>query len=358
MFNQGGRSYLKVIFCTVLCVALAACGSIGPKTVDRDQLDYGRSVGDSWKNQMLTNLVRLRYVDMPVFVDVGQIVSGYSLETQVKADVGFSSSFTGGDAQGIGAGSKFTDRPTITYMPKTGEAYLRSLLEPVEPRALLSLVLAGYSSELLFSWAVESINGLNNYSINGARARTADPEFIEYVNLLQELQEAAAISFEFENEPGTGHDILMIFESLDHDEEILAKKKRAGQLLGLNPERDRYYVRYAPYSTADDVLAIQTRSIIQMLAAMSGFIDVPPAKSSHAAKGYELQPGVTRPFHVRSGPDRPEETFSQIKYKGYWYWIENDDLLSKRVFTLMLFLTTLTNYAGEKNAPVLTIPTN
>jgi hypothetical protein len=28
------------------------------------------------------------------------------------------------------------------------------------------------------------------------------------------------------------------------------------------------------------------------------------------------------------------------------------------VFTLMLFLTTLTNYAGEENTPVLTIPTN
>jgi hypothetical protein len=326
--------------------------------MDRDQLDYGRSVGESWKNQMLTNLVRLRYVDMPVFVDVGQIVSGYSLETQVNAQAGFSNSFTGGDSQGFGASGKFTDRPTITYMPKTGEAYLRSLLEPVEPRSLLSLVLAGYSSELLFTWAVESINGLNNYSIVGTKARSADPEFIEYVNLMQDLQEAAAISFEFENDPETGHDILMIFENIDHTDEILAKKKRAGQLLGLNPERDRFHVRYAPYSTDDDILAIQTRSIIQMLAAMSGFIDVPHAKSAQAAPGYELLPGATRLFHVRSGADRPEETFAQIKYKDYWYWIDNTDLQSKRVFTLMLFLTTLTNYAGDKNAPVLTIPTN
>jgi hypothetical protein len=103
---------------------------------------------------------------------------------------------------------------------------------------------------------------------------------------------------------------------------------------------------------------MQTRSIIQMLVAMSGFIDVPPEKSSQAAGGYNFPPGVTRPFHVRSGPKRPEESFAQIKYKGYWYWIENYDLESKRVFTLMLFLTTLTNYAGDQNAPVLTIPTN
>ncbi len=358
MNRQGGGFYLALILCASLSVALAACTSIGPMTMDRDQLDYGRSVGDNWKNQMLTNLVRLRYVDMPVFVDVGQIVSGYSLETQVSADIGFSNSFTGGDSQGIGAGGKFTDRPTITYMPKTGEAYLRSLLEPVEPRALLSLVLAGYSSELLFSWAVESINGMKNYSVVAGKARRADPEFTEYVKLVQELQDVAAISFELENDPKTGHDMVMVLNNDRLDEATQAKRKRSGELLGLNPELSRYRVMYAPYASDDGTLAMQTRSIIQMLVAMSGFIDIPPENRSYAARGYELPTGVTRPFHVNSGPNRPEEKFAQIKYMGHWYWIENDDLHSKRVFTLMLFLTTLTNYAGEQNAPVLTIPTN
>ena len=358
MFSKIGKNHRALILGIALCAVLSSCTSIGPKTMDRDQLDYGRSVGDNWKNQMLTNLVGLRYVDMPVFVDVGQIVSGYSLETQVSADIGFGNSFTGGDSQGIGAGGKFTDRPTITYTPKTGEAYLRSLLEPVEPRALLSLVLAGYSSELLFTWAVESINGLKNYSVVAGKARRADPEFTEYVKLMQELQDASAISFELENDPKTGHDMIMVLDNDRLDEATLAKRKRSGELLGLSPEMSRYRVMYAPYASDGGTLAIQTRSIIQMLVAMSGFIDIPPENSSYAARGYELPAGVSRPFHVNSGPNRPEDKFAQIKYKGDWYWIENDDLHSKRVFTLMLFLTTLTNYAGEQNAPVLTIPTN
>ena len=123
-------------------------------------MDYGRSIGDSWKNQMLANIVRLRFVDMPVFVDVGQIVAGYTLVTTVDGRIGFDDSLTGGNSQGLGAQGSFTDRPTITYTPKTGDDYLRSLLEPVEPKAVLSLVQAGYSPELLFTWAVESINGV------------------------------------------------------------------------------------------------------------------------------------------------------------------------------------------------------
>jgi len=358
MHNKHTSHYLALILGTVLCVALTACSSIGPKTMDRDQLDYGRSVGDNWKNQMLANLVKLRFVDMPVFVDVGQIVSGYTLQTQVSGRVGFGDSFTGGDSQGVGAGGSFTDRPTITYTPKTGEDYLRSLLEPVEPRSLLALVLAGYSSELLFSWAVESVNGMRNYSIKRGGARQADPEFIEYVALIQVLQDAAAIGFELENDPKTGHDIIMVFDSKHFDETIQLRRARARELSGLNQELNRYRVIYAPYASDDSTLAMQTRSIIQILGSMSGFIDIPPEKSSYAADGYDLPYGVSRPFHVLSGQERPEESFAEIKYKGDWYWIEDSDLTSKRVFTLMLFLTTLTNYGGDENAPVLTIPTS
>ncbi|MCP4044368.1 MAG: hypothetical protein GY732_00080, partial [Gammaproteobacteria bacterium] len=75
---------LKVAVVTGLVILLASCGSYGPRSMDRDQLDYGNSIGDNWKNQMLANIVKIRYVDMPVFVDVGSIVSGYSLSTTVN----------------------------------------------------------------------------------------------------------------------------------------------------------------------------------------------------------------------------------------------------------------------------------
>ena len=294
---------------------------------------------------------------MPVFVDVGSIVSGYSLTTTVTGRAGFSDSFTGGNTQGLGASGSYTDRPTITYMPKTGDDYLRAILEPVEPKKLLALIQAGYSSELLFTWAVEAINGVHNWSATARNNRTADPEFFEFVTLMQELQYVGAVGFELKTSTDTGQDLIFVLNKEGLAESTLQKSRRVAEILNLEPGRDRYRVIYAPFRSNPDTLSIQTRSVIQMLGAMAGFIDVPAELASFATPGHEVSRSSNRPFQVLSGPDRPEQSFAHIKYKDYWYWIENNDMPSKRVFTLMLFITTLTNQASDQNAPVLTIPT-
>jgi len=359
MRQRRGTVHIIVVAMFGLVLGLGGCGSLGPRTLDRDQINYGNSIGDNWKNQMLANIVKLRFVDMPVFVDVGQIVSGYTLETQVNGSLGFGTTLSGGDSQSLGAAGRYTDRPTITYMPKTGEDYLRSLLEPVKPGSVLTLIAAGYSPELLFTWAVESINGVRNLSRTGSFSQEApDPRFYEFVRLMSELQRSGAVSFEVKPDADDHHDVLFTFVDRNIDAEKEAKRQRVRELLGLEAGRREFRVVYAPFATKSDELAMQTRSILQMLYAMASFVDVPADKASRAFHGTRLSSGMDRPFTVHTGIERPDDVFASVRYHGDWYWIDHEDLNSKRVFTVTLFMTTLTNRSGTENAPVLTIPTN
>jgi len=65
--------------CGIAVVASGCPRAIGPRTMVRDRAQYSESLSDSWKDQTLLNIVKLRYADPPTFVDVGSIVASYTL---------------------------------------------------------------------------------------------------------------------------------------------------------------------------------------------------------------------------------------------------------------------------------------
>ncbi len=111
-----------VAMAVILPLLGSACGSIGPKKISSDRLDYSTVLAESWKKQMFLNIIMVRYLDLPILLDVGKLVTGYSMETSVNAGGSIASSTGVGS---VGASGKYTDRPTITDMPMTGDSLLQ-----------------------------------------------------------------------------------------------------------------------------------------------------------------------------------------------------------------------------------------
>ena len=58
---------------------LGGCGGLGPRTIPADQIDYSNAIGEASKQQVLLNVVKLRFSDLPSFVSASQVVAGYQL---------------------------------------------------------------------------------------------------------------------------------------------------------------------------------------------------------------------------------------------------------------------------------------
>jgi hypothetical protein len=97
--------------------AVAGCAGIGPERVTRDRFDYVAAISESWKQQMLLNLLKVRYSDAPVFLEVSSIIASYTVGASASVKGEYAPPGRGDTMGGIGFGANIEERPTITFSP-------------------------------------------------------------------------------------------------------------------------------------------------------------------------------------------------------------------------------------------------
>lgn len=342
-------------------LASAGCTHLGPKTVAVDRFDYSTAIADSWKQQTLLNIVKLRYLDLPVFVDVASIVSGYSLQTGVNVGGTVSSEKAiQGNFAAAGAQAIYTDRPTITYVPMTGEKFLHGLITPIKPKNIFFMLQTGYAADFILALTVESLNGVRNRSVIGGTVQEATPEFVQVLQLLSEVQAAGGFGMRVEEDKTKGSAAVVFFRREDVPADILEKVAEIKRLLKLPPEQQKYLLTYSPVRGAENELAVNSRSMLQILAAFASYIDVPEAHlREHRAipsTGETSPEGRQSVVRIHSGTEKPADAFAAVFYRGHWFWIDDGDWQTKRALTAVMFFFTLEATGGAENLPLVTIP--
>jgi hypothetical protein len=356
----------RTLASAVLAFLAAACSSIGPATVPHDRIDYGSSIGNSWKEQTLLNIVKLRYADMPIFLEVAQVIAGYQLQSAVTG------SFTLGNftaslidrltAAGTAtAGSTYTDRPTVVYQPLTGVDFLKRLMTPVPPSSVLFMLQSGYSAERIMPIMLDSINGLNNES-NRLR-RLADLNFTRLVELIREGQLAGAIQIRIERPKDGGESSVLIFGP-SKDPQLADKGGEIKSILGIKPDLRELKVNYGGYSGKDDEIDMMTRSMLQIMLEFAAVVQVPEADvlEGKATPGLIDTPGAGAlngpPLRVLVTDAPPRDAHVAVQYDGRWFWISDTDIQSKYTFGIIMLLFSIADTGARGAAPVVTIPAN
>jgi hypothetical protein len=47
-----------------------------------------------------------------------------------------------------------------------------------------------------------------------------------------------------------------------------------------------------------------------------------------------------------------------VRYRDYWFWIDDRDVYSRRVFTFLMMFTSIAETGVAPQAPIITIPAN
>lgn len=358
-----GRAVTRAARSFLLVALLGGCSSYGPLVLDRDRVDYGQALSESTKQQTLLNIVRIRYGDIPTFVNVDQIVSSYQLQGSGGVSVG-PNPVTGFPVPSETGGVSFTDRPTMTFSPVTGAVLEGSFVRPLSPREVLILAENGMWIDVLFRLTVQSVAGLTNAGRLQASFTSQDnlqvgsPEFFELCADLRTLQEGGALSFRFTNGKDGPHVFLSILNT--RDGALAAVAARVRDRLGIGP--GEVEVVYGREARGPHQVAMLTRSFIGMMTSVSAFIDVPDADvEEHRAlpTPRNATAGERPVVIVRTSTSRPQSRYAAaaVQYRDRWFWIDDTDFESKDAFRTLLLLMQLGEGGADRTkAAVLTIP--
>lgn len=371
--------------------AFAGCAGIGPSTVVPARFDYTAAIGDSWKQQMLINLVKMRYGDPPVFLDVASVISQYqvvaganwngtfnnqsssnthtlgatgNLADPVTGAVNWGGAFGSpflSSSQNFGVTGGYADRPTITYLPLSGDKFTRTLMKPIPPSALLSLIQAGYPVDLVLRICTHSVNGVRNRCGAPARSRHADPDFYPLLERLRKVQDSGSMGLRVQK-TSENEAIMMSFRGRTTDAQTEQDVAFIRKTLGLDPAGIEFRVVYGSSARDSSELAILTRSILEILVDSASRIEVPARhvedKRVNPTMPEDTVAGVPVPALIRIQSSRllPDDAYLAVPYRNHWFWIDDRDIRSKTMFSFLMFIFSLTDTEGKQGAPVITIP--
>jgi hypothetical protein len=334
-----GRFAVSVLAVSLM---LGGCANLGVQQVGVDRIDYVDKLRDSEKQQLLSNIVAIRYGDAPLFLNVTSVISQYTREASahVGATLDPASDSDGGSA---GGEVLLRETPTVTYTPITGSRFARGMLAPMPPASLLAMMEAGWASDDLLRVGVRSINGVANASHASLFEQKVDPRFDEVSAAFRRLQRSGVISVRLkERDKAYSGSALVSPDVSDTDRADLALLKQA---LGLRFDGGESVVVFAKVG-GENELALATRSMFEIL--------------SELAMGVETGDGADQPagvlIHVRSGPRAPTDAYASVRRHGRWFWIDGADERSRRIFLLTQMLLFLNDEEGATHAPLLTIP--
>lgn len=370
-----------------LAVVLSGCS--GSKQLSDGHMAYNEAVRLASDQEVLLNIVRLRYQDSVEFLATTSINSTISFSVELSTGLGNSD---GSSNNAIGLNAKYSDTPTFSFSPQRGSAVAKRLNNPVDISTLVFLASVSRDTHHIFRLLVTWMNGLENES------GSVDPQFLKSISTLTHMQydgdalmayvdDVQVVSPEIPREKVSTSEMLTALNSglnirevkdgtaiaftrtMEQARLIVEKdaKNRDGLLadLNLDPSRNSYPI-IGFVGEKDEIgnaeLHVRTRSVLHAMAFLSQGVTVPPEQLAAGLAISTTPHGSTDPafmndiFRVWHSSEKPEHASAMVRHRGYWFYIKDNDETTRRTFFLITHALRFILEQGSQKTPVLTLP--
>ena len=349
---------------------LGGCQStpVGPRALRSSQHKYNQAIVQNSDEQLLANIVRLRYRDNPIFVDVTQMVQNVGFDSTLDNNwekTVWGSGFSGKVSGKLGLSDK--NSATNTYSQLNGKDFVAKMMTPIQLPIIVSMFESGWRPERVFNLCVERINNLYNAPTASGPTPVFAPEyagFFRFSALLDRLERNHLIELGEENDVNFS-DLFMHIKAKPAFEKEIAEFKR---LADLNPDANKFKLKSDFAGMSSSKLVMRGKTLLGIFFFLSQGVEVPQADKDAGlvtvtknADGTEFDwsPIFNKLLKVQFSEGttrmRPENAYVAYRYRGKWFYIADNDLESKSTFMMLSQLFTLQSAKYNKSEPILVV---
>ena len=363
---RGRKSFLTTIV-LLACLAFTGCTQIGPMSVRNGRPRYNQAFAYSTDQELLLNIVRLRYRDTPFFLNVDKVAAS------VYASADISGLYPLGDGSSNLRMRRFSniapphfsasvnESPTVFYSPMEGERYARQMMSRLNFDVLLLLVNSGWSIERLMAVTLQEMNGLKNAPTASGPTPSKEPEFREFREALRCLR-SLQVKGLVELAKGDSEDESAVYLRItngEKDEDAVKFKK----MLGLSKDQTNFQLKAGMGRGDGESIYVITRPVISTLNYLSQSV-IPPDSDVTAGRvtktlknsgaPFDWQDLFSGIFKIQSSSGlKPRNASTAVEYRGTWFYIADNDLDSKSTFSLLTQILALqSGKAAGKETPL------
>ena len=393
-------------------IALTSGCALQAKIIQSRHWDLNATILETKNEQLLLNLVRLRYDEEPYFLQLSSITTNFS----AGASAGVSGTLpeNGPNVLGLSGGASYSESPSVTWSIPDSREMLSRFYAPIGTDQLAVLTKSGFNLVNVFRSGTSKMNTLRNREfeiVGGEFQPTGYDEFVEVLEAIDGLRRDGLVDLSYilmssfggptvplsqvdtravadgvpkglyffprAETPGMATPIvlnkpLFIRFTLESDKDERAQRVRA--LLKLDPQSYSFPITDTANASPEGLrseagrlstlfdpdvrlkhIMLNNRSVMEILRFAAASIDVPEE---------EVGRGVVRKrdvdLHeflvVRWSKTEPSDAWLKVKYQDKWFYVPATDLNARSAFTLVsaLFSSVVGEVPGAK--PLLTLP--
>ncbi|BDX06605.1 hypothetical protein MACH26_21260 [Planctobacterium marinum] len=324
-------------------------------------MDYNQSLRATEDEQMLLNIVRLRYRDRMYFLEADTVTTQFSYSASIQPGINWIPGL--GSNESLNNRLAIEERPTVTYRPLRGKDFVERILTPVNAETLILLSNSGWPISRILRTCLERINNLENNYQTDQQDFTVDTKshqtFIDVVYALRELELANLVAGA--KDP-VSKQIVLQFKKKAHKHPAFM---RLAKILSFDPSLTVLPLVNAIETENKDVLTIQARSFDSIMFFLSQSVEVPdsdlqerrvPLRNDEQGTVFDEARVTKDLFRIHSSIEKPDKANVAVFYRNNWFYIDDSDSASKSTFSLLTQIFALQSGSVQQAAPILTIP--